>query len=172
MWAREKPVILEITGSLLLSFLVALQRPCSRNVDRILKYRSRHYIDGIFKPSKSSPINPEVTDQSFVPEYIVSAFRQPHRQLSDEEIQQIVQKYGTGKSTYVLADEYGCHRRTICSALKDAGVIVSNKATTRDAGLTENVLRLHNNHIRVVDIGKKLGISESTVRRILRENGV
>ena len=73
---------------------------------------------------------------------------------------------------YVLADEYGCHRCTICNALKDAGVIVSNKATTRDAGLTENVLRLHNNHIRVVDIGKKLGISESTVRRILRENGV
>ena len=72
----------------------------------------------------------------------------------------------------MLADEYGCHRRTICNALKDAGVIVSNKATTRDAGLTENVLRLHNNHIRVVDIGKKLGISESTVRRILRENGV
>jgi predicted transcriptional regulator len=69
-------------------------------------------------------------------------------------------------------DEYGCHRCTICSALKNAGVIVSSNATTRDADLTENVLRLHNNNIRVVDIGKKLGISESTVRRILRENGV
>jgi hypothetical protein len=53
--------------------------------------------------------------------------------------------------------------------LKNAGVIVSSKATTRDADLTENVLRLHNNNIRVVDIGKKLGISEST-KADLRES--
>ena len=32
--------------------------------------------------------------------------------------------------------------------------------------------RVRYHRARVVDIGKKLGISESTVRRILRENGV
>lgn len=145
--------------------MVAQLSSSSRNINRILKARARHGFAVISD-------DPDDIDRSFDSDSIVESFRQPHKSLSDNEIRQIIQKYGEGISTYVLANEYGCHRRTICNALKKAGITVSNKSSTRDPLLADKVIRMYDEFIRPVDIGNKLGISESSVRRILHESGV
>ena len=40
---------------------------------------------------------------------------------------EIISKYKAGKSTYELAQEYGCHRRTISDNLKKQGIKVTNQ---------------------------------------------
>ena len=151
--------------------MVALQRPCSRNVDRILKYRAKHFITGKPVPFRNtSSKDSEVADQSQNSESIVTSHRQKHKWLSNNEIKQIVQMYNEGYSTYEIARRYKCHKNTVSRHLKKAGVTVSNKASTRDKLLIDNVLRMNSISMKAVDIGKELGISESTFRRIIREN--
>ena len=44
--------------------------------------------------------------------------------LSELETQTIIQRYQQGESSYTLAEEFGCYRRTICDTLKRNGVEV------------------------------------------------
>ena len=46
--------------------------------------------------------------------------------LSELETQTIIQRYQQGESSYTLAEEFGCYRRTICDTLKRNGVEVSH----------------------------------------------
>ena len=84
-------------------------------------------------------VDPEITDISYDPDCIVSEIRQQQKDLSDDEIQQIAQRYTEGASIYELAREFDCHRGTISRHLKQQGVTVSNKVTDRPA-LVERVL--------------------------------
>ena len=60
---------------------------------------------------------------------------------------------------------------TISQALKKSGIEVSIKTESKD-GVVAAILRLYDDHMSALDIGKKLDIGEKTVRRILRESGV
>ena len=63
-------------------------------------------------------------------EHEVQQIRQEQKYLSDQERAEIVDAYRSGKTTYELAEQYGCHRRTIAEALKKQG-IAPNKAKSQ-----------------------------------------
>ena len=149
--------------------MVALQRDHYNPTSRILKYRAKH--DKSFYLSKSSEVDPDVTDISYDPDSKVNAYTQEQKRLSDDEIRQIAEKYSSGSSTYELAAEFGCHRSTISRVLKKSGIEVSHKASKREA-LTKRVLDMYADYTKPVDIGKELGINVTTVRKILHENCV
>lgn len=144
-------------------------RTNSKNVHRILRYRSQHS-----NPSNINgfePIDPNETDLSFIDELVANSYKQQQKSLTDAELELTVQLYSKGASTYELAEQFGCHRSTISRALKKSGIKVTHEASKREA-LTEQVLKMYADFNRPVDIGKVLGINVSTVRKILHENNV
>ena len=56
---------------------------------------------------------------------IKTEIKQQQKHLSNKEISEIVVKYSSGISTYELAKEYGCHRRTISDNLKKQGITIT-----------------------------------------------
>ena len=91
---------------------------------------SKNY-DIILDKVKFTPITP-VTSSS-MSEYSDSTYNikteieQQQKHLSNNEVLEIISKYKAGKSTYELAQEYGCHRRTISDNLKKQGIKVTNQ---------------------------------------------
>ena len=135
---------------------------------------SKNY-DIILNKVKSTPITP-VTGSS-VPEYSDNAYnikteiKQQQKHLSDEEVSEIISKYKAGKSTYELAQEYGCHRYTISKHLKDVGIEVTNRVARKES-LVGLILQLYSEWYKPAEIGEALGISADSVRRCLKENGI
>lgn len=144
-------------------------RTNSKNVHRILRYRSQHSNPGNINGFEQ--IDPNETDLSFIGESVANSYKQQQKSLTDAELELAVQLYSKGASTYELAEQFGCHRSTISRALKKSGVEVTHEASKREA-LTEQVLQMYADFNRPVDIGKVLGINVSTVRKILHENNV
>jgi len=102
---------------------------------------------------------------------IKSEIKQQQKYLSEVEIDEIIIKYKTGKSTYELAKEYGCHRYTISKRLKEAGIEVSNRVARKES-LVGLMLQLYSEWHKPAEIAEALGISVDSVRRCLKENGV
>lgn len=131
--------------------------------------RSKNY-ETIF--SKTKEISPtSVNDGLDVNLSIKTEIKQKQKYLSKEEINEIVAKYKNGKSTYELAEEYGCHRYTISKHLKEAGLEVTNRVARKES-LVGLVLQLYSEWYKPQEIGEALGISADSVRRCLKENGV
>ena len=125
-------------------------------------------------PTDSNPfsqVSTEFTDLSYDPDCIIVEIRQQQKDLTDDEIQQVVQRYSEGASIYELADEFGCHRGTISAVLKRQGIAVSSKLSGRPA-LVERVLRMYANGMHGKQIGTELGISPRSVSKILHDNNV
>ena len=116
-------------------------------------------------------VTSEITDTSYDPNYIVTEIRQQQKDLSDDEIRQIAERYTAGASIYELADEFGCHRGTISRHLKQQGITVSNKVTDRPA-LVERVLTMYTDGMHAKQIGAELGITPKSVSKILHDNDV
>lgn len=131
--------------------------------------RSKNY-ETIF--SKTKEISPtSVNDGLDVNLSIKTEIKQKQKYLSKEEINEIVAKYKNGKTTYELAEEYGCHRYTISKHLKEAGLEVTNRVARKES-LVGLVLQLYSEWYKPQEIGEALGISADSVRRCLKENGV
>ena len=93
--------------------------------------RSKNY-ETIF--SKTKEISPTSVNDGFdVNLSIKTEIKQKQKYLSKEEINEIVAKYKNGKSTYELAEEYGCHRYTISKHLKEAGLEVTNRVARKES---------------------------------------
>lgn len=101
----------------------------------------------------------------------VKQLRQQQKRLTEREIAEIVVKYNSGISTYNLAKEYGCHRRTISDNLKKQGIKVTNQLMERK-GVVELVMQMYSEYYKPADIAKALGINVDSVRKILKENNV
>lgn len=144
-------------------------RTNSKNVHRILRYRSQHSNSS--NTNGSEPIDPDETDLSYIEESVVTSYKQQQKSLTDAELELVVQRYSEGASTYELAAQFGCHRSTISRALKKSGIEVTHEASKREA-LTEQVLQMYADYHKPVDIGKALGLNAATVRKILHENNV
>lgn len=123
-----------------------------------------------YAPLTSVPDSPEPTHSSNV-NNIKTEIKQQQKYLSDEEIGEIVIKYKCGKSTYELAEEYGCHRYTISKHLKEAGIEVTNRVARKES-LVGLILQLYSEWYKPAEIGEALGISADSVRRCLKENGI
>lgn len=131
--------------------------------------RSKNYETIFSKTKEISPIS--VNDGLDVNLSIKTEIKQKQKYLSKEEINEIVAKYKNGKSTYELAEEYGCHRYTISKHLKEAGLEVTNRVARKES-LVGLVLQLYSEWYKPQEIGEALGISADSVRRCLKENGV
>ena len=71
---------------------------------------------------------------------------------------------------YELATEYSCHRTTISRILKCNNVPMRRKPA-REAQIREMV-RLYESGLSLVKVGERVGFSDGTVHRYLRERGV
>lgn len=145
--------------------------PCVMGLSEI---NSKNY-DIILDKVKSTPITP-VTSSS-ISEYsnnvynIKTEIKQQQKHLSNNEVLEIISKYKAGKSTYELAQEYGCHRRTISDNLKKQGIKVTNQLMERK-GVVELVMQMYSEYYKPDNIAKAVGINVDSVRKILKENNV
>ena len=97
---------------------------------------------------------------------IKTEIEQQQKHLSNNEVLEIISKYKAGKSTYELAKEYGCHRRTISDNLKKRGIKVTNQLMERK-GVVELVMQMYSEYYKPADIAKAVGINVDSVRKIL-----
>ena len=131
----------------------------------------REYVKG-YKPTPIKPaINPSITDLSYDPNSTVKTITQQQKNLSELEIQTICERYRNGASSYELAKEFGCHRRTISDTLKRNGVKVSHQAATKPE-LVKRVIELYAEMKTPKEVGAIVGIGGDTVRKVLKENGI
>ena len=145
-----------------LVFLVDLSALNSNIFQKIVKTK--------YKPFKTkNNISPtEIESQGIIE---VKQLHQQQKRLTEREIAEIVVKYNSGISTYDLAKEYGCHRRTISDNLKKQGIKVTNQLMERK-GVVELVMQMYSEYIKPADIAKAIGINVDSVRKILKENNV
>ena len=116
-------------------------------------------------------VNGDITDTSYDPNYIVTEIQQQQKDLTDDEIRQITQRYSEGASVYELARNFNCHRSTISRHLRRQGITVSNKVTDRPA-LVERVLQMYADGMYAKDIASTIGITPKSVSKILHDNNV
>ena len=79
--------------------------------------------------------------------------------------------YRSGKTTYELAEQYGCHRRTIVDTLKKQG-IVPNKAKSQKKLNVETVIKMYSEFHSAEEIGNLFGVGRDVIVKCLRKNGV
>lgn len=96
---------------------------------------------------------------------------QQQKTLSDLEIRTICERYRNGASSYELAKEFGCHRRTISDALKRNGVEVSHRASKKPE-LVKKIIELYAEMKTPKEVGAIVGVNGDTVRKVLKENGI
>ncbi|MCR4753307.1 MAG: hypothetical protein K5837_02710 [Candidatus Saccharibacteria bacterium] len=146
--------------------LVELSETCSNNYEIIRDYVKNH---------ASTPVNTDVdsaiVDQSYNPDYIVGSIKQQQKVLTELETRTICERYKNGASSYELAKEFGCHRRTICDALKRNGVEVSHQASKKPE-LTKRIIELYAEYKTPKEIGTIVGIDYNAVCKVLKENGI
>lgn len=96
---------------------------------------------------------------------------QRHKDLSDKEIDDIVAGYLSGKSTYALAEKFGCHRRTVTKALEKRGIVVDKRKAMKKLD-EERVVALYAAMHTIEEIAKQFNVSANTITRCLKNHGV
>lgn len=129
------------------------------------------YVKEYHTTSVKSPVDPSITDLSYEPNSIVKTITQQQKALSELEIRTICERYKNGASSYELAREFGCHRRTISDALKRNGVEVSHRATTKPE-LVKHIIELYADYKTPKEVGAIVGAGGDTVRNVLKDNGI
>ena len=146
--------------------LVDLSALNSNTIRKVVK--TKHKTDKPTLLSKNIISSKAVNYQG---EIEVKQLHQHQKRLTEREIAEIIVKYNSGTSTYDLAKEYGCHRRTISDHLKKQGIKVTNQLMERK-GVVELVMQMYSEYIKPADIAKAIGINVDSVRKILKENNV
>jgi hypothetical protein len=94
------------------------------------------------------------------------------KRMSPEVQEQIVAEYRAGKSIYRLARDTGFKPVTVRKKLADAGVrIRPAHRPVRGTALEAAILRLYPKHSQEA-IGRRLGVGQAVVSRILRAHGM
>ena len=101
-------------------------------------------------------------------EILATKTKQVQKHLTDVEVGQVVAAYEKGKSTYALASEFGCHRKTISGALKSRGVVVTKKVKLDEDG----VIAMYEQRHTAQEIADRYGVGRQIVIRCLKANGV
>lgn len=146
--------------------MVRLLEIYSKNYLVVAKYVKEYHTTSV-----KSPVEPSVTDLSYEPDSIVKSITQQQKTLSDLEIRTICERYKNGASSYKLAKEFGCHRRTISDALKRNGVEVSHQASKKPE-LVKRIIELYTEYKTPKEVGAIVGVGGDTVRKVLKENGI
>ena len=149
--------------------MVGLLSRYSNFVPRLINLKPKY-----LNPADSNAlpqVSTDITDTSYDPNYIVTEIQQQQKNLTDDEIRQITQRYSEGASIYELARDFDCHRSTISRHLRRQGITVSNKVTDRPA-LVKRVLQMYSDGMHAKDIASLIGITPKSVSKILHDNDV
>lgn len=101
----------------------------------------------------------------------VKQLHQEQKRLSPEEKEIIIAEYSSGRTTYDLAKQFGCHRRTISSILKSHGVKV-DKCKARKKLDVDKVIAMYTELHTSEEIAKCFGVSSQSILVCLRAHGV
>ncbi|MDT5255116.1 MAG: hypothetical protein QOD10_196 [Mycobacterium sp.] len=93
------------------------------------------------------------------------------RRLSPDELDQALELYRLGKSTYKLARQFGTDRHTITRHLRQGGVELRSRQKLTPQ-LTEQAKRLYADGYSLAAIGKQVGLTPTAVGNALRRTGV
>lgn len=131
----------------------------------------REYVKG-YKPTPVKlVIDPSITDLSYYPNSIVKTITQQQNNPSELEIQTICERYKNSASSYELAKEFGCHRRTISDTQKRNGVEASQQASTKPK-LIKRIIELYAEMKTPKEAGVIVEVGSDIVRKVLKENGI
>ena len=83
-----------------------------------------------------------------------------------------VEMYLRGVTTTEIADTLGSWPGNVSRALRDRDVVMRKGAGNKVYGIQNQVIALHNEGLRPREIASRLGLSDSPIRRILKENGI
>jgi DNA-binding CsgD family transcriptional regulator len=106
--------------------------------------------------------------------HVTTVDRPPYRmnrKLSRSEVQELVERYRSGKSTYNLALQFGTDRHTIGRHLRHAGMELRPQRKMTPQQIDEAV-RLYADGRSLAAIGKKLGVSPTTIGTALKRVGM
>jgi len=92
------------------------------------------------------------------------------KHLNSAQLGLLVERYGSGSTTYELADEFGVHRTTVSQSLKEAKIIL--RLHPPDDEEIGQMVRLYESRLSLATVGKQLGFSPSTVRRYINSQGI
>jgi DNA-directed RNA polymerase specialized sigma24 family protein len=154
--------------------VVELSNPNENNLDKILRYKCGA------KLARNIPAyhpNTEIESQSptrYISEEgetVARAIRQEQKRLTADEAAQIAAAYRGGKSTYAIAEAFGCDRKTVCAHLKAQGIAVSQSKVKTEEELRE-MITLYERGQTMTEIAKLTGISASSIQSYLKKNGV
>ncbi len=101
----------------------------------------------------------------------VNQLQQSQKKLTTEEINKIILEYNSGKGTYELAEEFGCHRRTIANNLKKHGIKVDKRTAQKKLDV-DTVITMYKELHTSAEIAARYGVHPQTILRCLREHGV
>ena len=119
-----------------------------------------------------SDLNEELIDSSYSSVITVKNLKQQHKcEFSNNEIEEMARQYRAGKTIYELAEKYGCHRVTVSAILKRNGVTVSVEKSEKMFDPAK-AAELYEAGMKSKDIGIRLGVSEQTIRKCLKKQGI
>ena len=91
------------------------------------------------------------------------------RQLSDEQVGELIEGYKAGATVYDLAERFKINRKTVSSILHRAGVQIRGRLTPEQV---DDAVELYSAGWSLARIGDRLGVDGTTVLNRLREQGV
>ncbi|WP_158090734.1 helix-turn-helix domain-containing protein [Mycobacterium saskatchewanense] len=110
------------------------------------------------------PTSPQVSDIP-PPQYRMT------RRLTPDELDQVLELYRLGLSTYKLASRFGTDRHTITGHLRRGGVQLRSRQKLTPQ-LVEEAAQLYDDGQSLATIGKQFGVSSTTIGAALRKTGV
>jgi hypothetical protein len=92
------------------------------------------------------------------------------RQLSAEQIQELIGGYQAGSTVYELGAQFGIERRTASTILHRHGVTMRRRSLSPDQ--VDHAIHLYNLGWPLARVGERLGVAHTTVLTTLRERGI
>ncbi|RSN66007.1 hypothetical protein DMH01_06655 [Amycolatopsis sp. WAC 04182] len=92
------------------------------------------------------------------------------RQLSPDQVEQLLAAYQSGATVYELGDRFGIERRTVSNILHRHGVPMRRRGLSPDQ--VDNAIHLYKLGWSLARVGDHLGVNHTTVLNKLRERGI
>ena len=148
--------------------MVVLTEPYSKKYNAVIRFKQSILMD---KPSATKrPITPARKINKYG-EVEVGRTIQEQKHLTEDEITLLLSEYKAGKSTYALAEQFGCHRTTVSNTLKKHGIKVTHCKSQEKLNISE-VIAMYENRHTAQEIADKHGVTRQLVTKSLRANGV
>ena len=96
--------------------------------------------------------------------------KQDQKRLETDAASELVQRYQAGETVYELSERFNVHRHTAAAILKPNGVrLRRSPMTEREIG---RAAELYSRGLSLVQVGKGVGRSAGTIRRVLVAQGI